>query len=74
MSWWWIHLMVIRRSDPRGPADQEAWPDLQVIAGNVVTEEGTLALTEAGVDAIKVGVGAGTSAPRGRFPGQECRK
>jgi IMP dehydrogenase len=36
------------------------WPDLPVIAGNVVTAEGTLALIESGVDAIKVGVGAGS--------------
>lgn len=35
-------------------------PDLAVIAGNVVTEEGTQALIEAGADAIKVGVGAGS--------------
>jgi IMP dehydrogenase len=34
--------------------------DLPVIAGNVVTEEGTLALIEAGANAIKVGVGAGS--------------
>jgi IMP dehydrogenase len=34
--------------------------DLPVIAGNVVTEEGTLALIEAGADGIKVGVGAGS--------------
>ena len=31
-----------------------------MIAGNVVTEEGTLALIEAGVDAVKVGIGAGS--------------
>jgi len=31
-----------------------------VIAGNVVTEEGTLALIEAGAEAVKVGVGAGS--------------
>jgi len=37
-----------------------AWPNLPVIAGNVVTAEGTLALIEAGADAIKVGVGAGS--------------
>ena len=36
------------------------WPDLPVIAGNVVTPEGTLALIEAGADAVKVGVGAGS--------------
>ena len=36
------------------------WPTLPVIAGNVVTADGTLALIEAGADAIKVGVGAGS--------------
>ena len=36
------------------------WPDLPVIAGNVVTAEGTEALIEAGADAVKVGVGAGS--------------
>ncbi len=37
-----------------------AWPDLPVTAGNVVTEEGVDALVDAGADAIKVGVGAGS--------------
>ncbi|MEN9504821.1 MAG: inosine-5-monophosphate dehydrogenase [Actinomycetota bacterium] len=36
------------------------WPDLPVIAGNVVTEEGVDALHAAGADAVKVGVGAGS--------------
>lgn len=35
-------------------------PGLPVIAGNVVTAEGTEALIEAGADVIKVGVGAGS--------------
>jgi IMP dehydrogenase len=35
-------------------------PQMPVIAGNVVTETGTQALIEAGADAIKVGVGAGS--------------
>lgn len=37
-----------------------AWPDVPVIAGNVVTEDGVDALANAGADAIKVGVGAGS--------------
>ena len=37
-----------------------AWPDLPVTAGNVVTEEGVDALADAGADAVKVGVGAGS--------------
>lgn len=36
------------------------WPNLPIIAGNVVTAEGTLALVEAGADAVKIGVGAGS--------------
>jgi len=36
------------------------YKDLEVIAGNVATGEGALALVEAGADAIKVGVGPGS--------------
>ncbi len=36
------------------------WPDLPVVAGNVVTAEGVDALADAGADAVKVGVGAGS--------------
>ena len=36
------------------------WPDLPVVAGNVVTEDGVEALHKAGADAVKVGVGAGS--------------
>ena len=39
---------------------KSAWKDLPVIAGNVVTAEGTEALIKAGADAVKVGVGAGS--------------
>jgi IMP dehydrogenase len=36
------------------------WPGLPIMAGNVVTAEGARALIEAGADAVKVGVGAGS--------------
>ncbi|MEN9286753.1 MAG: inosine-5-monophosphate dehydrogenase, partial [Actinomycetota bacterium] len=37
-----------------------SWPELAVVAGNVVDEEGVETLHGAGVDAIKIGVGAGS--------------
>lgn len=36
------------------------YPDLAIVAGNVATAAGTRALIEAGADAVKVGVGAGS--------------
>ncbi|MFD1675588.1 IMP dehydrogenase [Alicyclobacillus fodiniaquatilis] len=36
------------------------YPDVQLIAGNVATGEGTQALIDAGVNAVKVGIGPGS--------------
>ncbi len=36
------------------------FPDVDLIAGNVATGDATLALIDAGVDAVKVGIGAGS--------------
>ncbi|MCU0663940.1 MAG: IMP dehydrogenase [Myxococcota bacterium] len=36
------------------------YPEAQVIAGNVATAEGALALVEAGADGVKVGIGPGS--------------
>lgn len=36
------------------------YPDVQVVAGNIATGEATQALIEAGVDAVKVGIGPGS--------------
>src|SRR5580698_3060091 len=39
---------------------EQKYPDIQVIAGNVATEEGARDLISLGVDAIKVGIGPGS--------------
>ena len=39
---------------------KKACPNLEVIAGNVATAEGTKALIKAGADAVKVGIGPGS--------------
>jgi IMP dehydrogenase len=39
---------------------RDRFPGLQLVAGNVGTEEGARALVERGVDAVKVGVGPGS--------------
>ncbi len=39
---------------------KKAFPDVQLIAGNVATAEATKALIEAGADAVKVGIGPGS--------------
>ena len=44
----------------RGEAIKKASNAVQVIAGNVATPEGALALIEAGADAVKIGIGPGS--------------
>jgi IMP dehydrogenase len=39
---------------------REKYPDIQLMAGNVATAEGTRALIERGVDCVKVGIGPGS--------------
>ncbi len=39
---------------------KKQYPDLQVIAGNIVTADAATALVEAGVDGVKVGIGPGS--------------
>lgn len=39
---------------------RDAYPDIQIIAGNVATGDATLELIKAGVDAVKVGIGPGS--------------
>jgi len=39
---------------------REAFPDAQIVGGNVATYDGAKALVERGVDAVKVGIGPGS--------------
>jgi IMP dehydrogenase len=41
-------------------ATKKAYPNMEVIAGNVATAEATEALIDAGADAVKVGIGPGS--------------
>jgi IMP dehydrogenase len=39
---------------------RQRFPDVNLVAGNVATAEGTAALIQRGVDAVKIGIGAGS--------------
>src|SRR5687768_8510587 len=39
---------------------RQRFPEINLVAGNVATAEGTKALIDQGVDAVKVGIGAGS--------------
>lgn len=39
---------------------KKAYPELELIAGNVATAEGTIDLIKAGADAVKIGIGPGS--------------
>jgi IMP dehydrogenase len=41
-------------------ATKREWPDVEVVAGNVATAEGSKALIDAGADALRVGIGPGS--------------
>ena len=41
-------------------ATREKYPDLEIVGGNVATAEGALALVDAGVNCVKVGIGPGS--------------
>ena len=41
-------------------ATREAYPDIDIVAGNVATAEGALAVAEAGASTVKVGIGPGS--------------
>ena len=51
---------------------REAYPDLQIIAGNVATAEGTEALIKAGADCVKIGIGPGSICTTHRFHRSEA--
>ena len=48
-----------RRAGARSSGSRSSPTTVQVIAGNVATPEGALALIEAGADAVKIGIGPG---------------
>ncbi|MFC6440569.1 IMP dehydrogenase [Bowmanella sp. JS7-9] len=60
-----VLLVDTSHGHSQGVIDRVKWvranyPDVQLIAGNVATAEGAKALADAGVDAVKVGIGPGS--------------
>jgi IMP dehydrogenase len=62
-----VDLLVVDSSHAhsRGVLDaitqlRQEFPDIPLLAGNVATEQGALALIERGVDGVKVGIGPGS--------------
>ncbi|WP_018983036.1 IMP dehydrogenase [Salinimonas chungwhensis] len=60
-----VLLIDTSHGHSKGVLDQvkqvrDRYPDLQIIAGNVATAAGAKALVDAGVDAVKVGIGPGS--------------
>lgn len=41
-------------------ATRQAFPDIQIVAGNIATAEGAIAIAEAGANTVKVGIGPGS--------------
>ncbi len=44
----------------RVKATRKAYPNIEIVAGNVATAEGAIALAEAGANTVKVGIGPGS--------------
>ncbi|WP_017445010.1 IMP dehydrogenase [Gayadomonas joobiniege] len=60
-----VILVDTSHGHSQGVIDRVKWvrdnfPDVQLIAGNVATAAGAIALADAGVDAVKVGIGPGS--------------
>lgn len=62
-----VDLLVVDTAHgfSKGVIDQVKWvkkhyPELQLMAGNIATADAAIALAEAGVDAVKVGMGPGS--------------
>ena len=55
-----VDCIVIDSAHGHSKNIKAAYPELQVIAGNIATGEAAKALIEAGVDCVKVGIGPGS--------------